>query len=424
MRALEAFDMSDKRILLLGLGMQGKAALHDLSKSDLFSEIIVGDKNLDREYIHEFDSNKVKGVEINASKEEELSRLMEDVDLVLELLPPGFSFPIAKLAVGNGVNLVSTMYLQDPKEMDPKKIESRENFLAELDKKAKEKGIIVLPEFGLDPGLDLVLAKQAVRELDEVDELYCYGAGLPEYEDADNPLKYKFTWSVEGLLKTYKRPARVLKDGEIIDIKGDEIFSSENVHELDLDEFEGFLECYPNGNSLKYAEKLNLKDELKSIGRYTCRWEGHTDFWRKMVKSDFLDDEPIEVDGKKVKPVKFVAELLKSQDKFWLKDDERDMILIRVDARGIQNEESVQNLYKLIDKRDLQTGFTAMQRTVGFTASIGAQLILDGEIDKEGILSPTDIDLALISREIENRDIDIEHHIEREDNKNQTSKIR
>ena len=36
----------------------------------------------------------------------------------------------------------------------------------------------------------------------------------------------------------------------------------------------------------------------------------------------------------------------------------------------------------------LETGLLAMQRTVGFTTSIGAQMILNGEIDKRGVLSP------------------------------------
>ncbi|MFW6064471.1 MAG: saccharopine dehydrogenase family protein [Candidatus Natronoplasma sp.] len=402
--------MSGYRVLLLGLGMQGKAALHDLVKSDLVSKILVGDKKFHND-TSELCSKKVRTVELNASDSGRVSDMMEKVDLVIELLPPGFSFPIAKLAVESGVHLVSTMYLQDAEETDIEKIESREKALKELDEKAKEKGIEVLPEFGLDPGLDLVLAKQAVRELDEVYELYCYGAGLPEYKDADDPLKYKFTWSVEGLLKTYRRPARILKGGEVVDIPEDEIFSQENVHVLDLEGLEGLLECYPNGNGLKYADRLEVED-LKDMGRYTCRWEGHSDFWRTMVKSGFLDEEPVEVDGDMMSPMRFVAELLKSQDQFWLKDDEKDLAMVRVEARGIKDGEEVRNVYQMIDRRDLETGFTAMQRTVGYTASIGAHLILEGELDRNGILSPTEVDLSKIVGELEERDISIEHDID------------
>ncbi|MEF8832213.1 MAG: saccharopine dehydrogenase C-terminal domain-containing protein, partial [Candidatus Thermoplasmatota archaeon] len=353
-------NISKGKVLLLGLGMQGEAVLHDLMRSDNVFEIIVGDRSPDSKRLVEgLDSDMVKYEEIDASDTDSVSEIMEEIDLVIELLPPGFTFLIANLAVENGINMVSTMYLQDPEETDLGTIKDRENAIAELDKKAKEKNIVILPEFGLDPGLDLMLAKQAVRDLDEVDELFCYGAGLPEYEDADNPLKYKFTWSVEGLLKTYKRPARILKNGEIIDIPGDEIFSKENVHTLDLEGLKGLLECYPNGDALEYAERLDVKEELESMARYTCRWEGHTDFWGTMVKSRFLDEEPMEVDGKEVSPIEFVAEHLKAQDNFWLKDDERDMAMIRMEAHGLKDGEETCKVYQLIDRRNLESGFTA-----------------------------------------------------------------
>ena len=44
--------------------------------------------------------------------------------------------------------------------------------------------------------------------------------------------------------------------------------------------------------------------------------------------------------------------------------------------------------YDLIDYRDLETGLFAMNRTVGFTASIGALMVLTGQITRAGVLSP------------------------------------
>ena len=42
-------------------------------------------------------------------------------------------------------------------------------------------------------------------------------------------------------------------------------------------------------------------------------------------------------------------------------------------------------LLQVIDRRDLETGLTAMNRTVGFTASIGAQMLGVGSIAKRGL---------------------------------------
>lgn len=69
-------------------------------------------------------------------------------------------------------------------------------------------------------------------------------------------------------------------------------------------------------------------------------------------------------------------------------EQERDVCILRVDVKGIRNGKSERQLYHVIDYRDLETGFTAMNRTVGFPASIAAIMILKGEISEKGLLSP------------------------------------
>jgi saccharopine dehydrogenase-like NADP-dependent oxidoreductase len=71
-----------------------------------------------------------------------------------------------------------------------------------------------------------------------------------------------------------------------------------------------------------------------------------------------------------------------------LGEQERDVCILRVDVKGIRNGQPERHLYHVIDYRDLETGFTAMNRTVGFPASIAAQMILKGEISEKGLLSP------------------------------------
>ena len=64
--------------------------------------------------------------------------------------------------------------------------------------------------------------------------------------------------------------------------------------------------------------------------------------------------------------------------------------------------------YQLIDYRDLNTGLFAMNRTVGYTASIGAQLIASGQITQRGVLAPvTDIPYDLLASELGKRGIQI-----------------
>jgi saccharopine dehydrogenase-like NADP-dependent oxidoreductase len=248
----------------------------------------------------------------------------------------------------------------------------------------------------MDPGIDLVVGAKALSEFEKVEEFYSYGAGFPSPEAADNPLKYKFTWSVSGVIRSYLRPGKVISEGRVVEVKADEVFAEKNRHILEIEEIGSPLECYPNGNAEHYAELFGVRDTIKQMGRYACRLPGHCAFWEKMAKCGFLNDQPVNVDGIPVSPVQFTAALLGSQEQFYFKTREQDMALIYIDVRGIKNGQKKRVTYQLIDRRDLETGLTSMQRTVGFTMSLGARLILEGKVDRPGLLLPMDVPYEMV----------------------------
>ena len=93
--------------------------------------------------------------------------------------------------------------------------------------------------------------------------------------------------------------------------------------------------------------------------------------------------------------------------------DERDVVIVRVEVTGRKKgEEKKRFIYQVIDRRDLETGFTAMSRTVGYTASIGAQLIGSGKLTKRGLLSSiNDVPYELLAQELMKRDVQITSRI-------------
>lgn len=388
------------KALVLGMGLQGKAVVHDLEHSEVVSAIVAADIEAGkaRDYVEQKGYRKVQVASLNASQPEAMDQMVREVQpkVLICMLPPEFQPSIARAAISAGVHYVSSSYTGP---------------LTEFDGQAREQGVSVLPEMGMDPGIDLILGHLAVIELDVVQGMRSYGAGLPEPACAgDNPVHYKITWTFEGVLKAYMRPARLLRNGAEISIPGGQIFREENGHSFEVPGI-GVMDAYPNGDALRYIDIFGLGPDLRDMGRYAMRWPGHNRFWNVMTELGFLDETPIPVKGCEMSPRRFVVEHLTPRLQF--RDDERDMVIIRVEAWGLKDQKPLRVTYEMIDYRDLETGLFAMNRTVGFTASIAAQLILTGRVTKTGLLNPVrDVPALDVLRELEKRGMKIEKRIE------------
>ncbi len=399
-------NMGGFTVLQLGYGMQGKASLLDILKNKSISEIIVADISDEIWGLPEkLKDQRIVPVKLDMKDESSVLKLMGKSNVVIELLPGEYALPAAKLAVEAGVSIVSAMYLFNPGEQDEGRKKFQWKEISGLNEKAKSKGITVLEEFGMDPGIDLVLGSKAVKELDEVKVFHSYGAGFPEFEASRNPIGYKFTWSVIGVMRSYLRPARIIKDGKITDIAADSMFDKENMHYLDILGLGSVLECFANGDSEAFSKIFGLDNSVSAMGRYICRWPGTGAFWSVMAKSGFLSSVPLKTPFGEIPPDAFCASLLGSQGQFHYADNERDVALIRSDVRGFRNGEPVRVVLQIIDRRDLKSGLTAMQRTVGFPMSIGAQMILDGRISQKGIVNPVNVPFEPFIEELEKRGI-------------------
>jgi saccharopine dehydrogenase-like NADP-dependent oxidoreductase len=363
------------RPLLLGLGLQGKATLHDLERSEAVERIVVADRDEGtiQSWIASQGYGKSRGIAVDATDPGALVALMRTCgcDIVICMLPATFNAPVAAAAIEARLPFVSSSYA---------------GAVRDLDAAARDAGVTVLPEMGFDPGIDLILARLAIDELDVVEGLNSYGAGVPEPSAADNPLKYKITWTFDGVLKAYKRDALMLRNGRELLIPGKEIFRPENIHLIDVPGV-GQLEAYPNGDALHFIEAFGLDDRLQHMGRYAARYPGHSQFWSMMADLGFLDDEPLDVGGASVTPHQFLVRHLSPRLQF--RPDERDIAILKVEAWGRKDGKPLRITYDLLDYRDLETGLFAMNRTVGYTASIAAHLVASGHVGKAGVLSPT-----------------------------------
>jgi lysine 6-dehydrogenase len=391
------------KALVLGVGFQGKAVIHDLSQSSIIDEIIAADvfSEAAENYVHHRGYSNVQVVSLDATDQAKLFSLIKDAgtDIVICMIPPQFNHAVAKVCLRASVPFVDTSF----------------GFrLADLDEEAKARGITILSDMGFDPGIDLLLARLALEELEDVEGLFSYGGGLPAPECRDRYLNYKITWIFERVLLGYKRPALMLKDSQKVSVPSLEIFNEENIQ---LVEFPGIgtLEAFPNGDATRFINAFGLGSSLKDMARFSLRWPGHASYWRIMAGMGFLDETPLDMGGGiSISPFQFLVKHL--SPRLQLREGERDLAVLRVQAWGRKNGRKVKVFYDLIDYRDLETGFFAMNRTVGYTASIAAQLILSGEISQHGVLSPArDVPVLKILDELKARNIETHRRIEKFD---------
>ena len=117
-----------------------------------------------------------------------LDKMIEEYDLAASLLPYKYHAEVARVCLKHKKSLVTTSYVQPE--------------MSALDEAARNAGVLFLNELGLDPGIDHMTAMKIIDYIHlkggKVEEFYSLCGALPAPEAADNPLKYKFTWSPKG----------------------------------------------------------------------------------------------------------------------------------------------------------------------------------------------------------------------------------
>ena len=386
-----------KILVLGGCGVQGRTALYDLASDPDISEIICADIQFDElSKIEDFtDMGKITTAKIDAQNKSDLLDLYRKVDLVIDLLPKEFKSHVNEMALEAKVHVVNTNYMYKTKDMD---------------KKAKQAGIAIMPECGLDPGIDLVIYADAKSRFESLSVINSYCGGFPEKKACTNPLNYKLSWIWRGVLNSTSRDGRIIKDRQIIEIPFARQHDKSFVHEIEFPNL-GTLEAIPNGDAVFFTDRMGLTKKIVNTGRYSLRWPGWSAFWRPLKELDFLSEDPVKgIDGK-LSPMDFMEKHL--GPKLVYQDDEKDLVAMINIFEGKKNNKKMQFTSCMLIERDLETGIMAMSKGVAYTACIVAKMIVKGEIKEKGVLSPINhIPVAPFMERLKKRGIVISEKME------------
>lgn len=412
-----------KKVIILGAGLVTRPLVRYLLDHPDF-EVEVASRTVSKAV--KLIDNHPQGTasELNLKNEEFLKEKISKADLVISMVPYSFHPTVAKYCLEFKKDMVTTSYVSDE--------------MKNLDGEAKEAGILILNEVGLDPGIDHMEAMRIIHDVEEnggqILGFTSFCGGLPAPEANTNPFGYKFSWSPIGVLLAGKNSAQYLKNGQEVLIRSEDLFDNYSLIEIEgLGEFEG----YPNRNSLPYIQLYGIQS-TKTMLRGTLRYKGWCPTMKKIVELGLLDEE--EKDWSELTYKDFMRKLMNEPSEKditkalsnhlnidedsdvtkrleWLgllredplpltkgsaldiladrmlaklqyEEGERDMIILQHEFVASLPGNKKEKITSTLIDYGIPHGDTSMSRTVSLPAAISTRLILEEKIKKTGVHIP------------------------------------
>ncbi len=314
--------------------------------------------------------------DIRAFDLEAVTQAITAGDVVVSMLPGDLHVPLAEIAISKKAHFVSSSYIAPE--------------MRDLDSRAKEAGVCLVNEVGLDPGIDHLMAHHLVEDYrastacsnDNELSFISYCGGIPKIP---NPFRYKFSWSPLGVLKALRSPSKSIKD--FADYTVARPWDAISSYEAPLETPETF-EVYPNRDSLPFVQQYHFDPawKVKNFVRGTLRLNGWKDAWAPVFKEIETLSGP---EGD--------ARLKEMSDGFWAENaydkGEPDRVVLCVSLKAEQNGSAVWHKTYVMDAWGAD-GVTAMARLVSNPVSYAIEAVLNGDISTGVHAAPNDLNLV------------------------------
>ncbi|MEM3771524.1 MAG: saccharopine dehydrogenase C-terminal domain-containing protein [Candidatus Micrarchaeia archaeon] len=322
-------------IVVLGYGMIGSVIANKLSSVDSVTVI---------------DKRKIVNSHFRILQGDPFDFMdtINKADVIVSALPGSVAYNIISKLLSLGKKVVDVSFIP-------------ETVMSLNDLAVKSNGLLI-PDCGYAPGLTNIISGYFYKKYD-AKKIEIFDGGLPIVKVP--PLDYSITWSVEGLLDMYTRPARYIKNNELQTV--DPLDSIEKTNFPGIGELESFM-----------VDGLGtLLSTLKGVDIFerTYRYPGHLQKIKFLRDMGYLSNEKI--DG--ITPRSLTKELFEKK----LVMNVEDLCILEVKSRG-----KVKREVRYIDYYDRNNHITSMGRMTGFPAAAVASLILDGKVDGTGIMPP------------------------------------
>ena len=355
------------RMLVLGAGLQGSACAYDLLQNPDVSQVRLADLRFDHlpEFLKPLSGPRLIPTTLDVRDREAVLAVMRESDAVMSAIPYYLNLQLTEWAVEAGVHFCdlggNTEIVFQQKE---------------LADRAKAKGVTVIPDCGVAPGMVNILAEHGIRQLDSVESVRIYVGGLPQKPEP--PLNYQVVYSLEGVLDYYTTRSWVLRNG-----RRSQVTALSEREPVEFPAPVGTLEAFHTAGGLS-TMAFRYEGKIPEMEYKTLRYPGHAEIMETIRDLGLLDLDPVDLDGIKVSPRDvFVAAVGPK-----LAKKGKDLLALRVTVRGTKGGKPAERRFDLVDRYDEAHGISAMMRTTGYSLSITGQMQVRREVGPPGVWTP------------------------------------
>lgn len=353
------------RMLVLGAGLQGSACAYDLLQNKNVEGVTVADLKPDRALalLSPYVGSRLALVKVDVQQGAAVRDIMRGHDAALCALPYYYNLEVSRAALELGLHCAdlggNTDIVFQQKKLDPE---------------ARAKGVTVIPDCGLAPGMVNILAAEGIRRISDADTVKIFVGGLPQHPEP--PLNYQIVYSLEGVLDYYTTPAWVLREG-----KPTRVESLSEPEQVDFPPPVGALEAFHSAGGISTLP-WTYEGRVRSMEYKTLRYPGHSALMRAIRDLGLLELTPIKAKGLEVVPRDvFMAAVSPKLSK----PGQRDLVALRVEVRGRSGQQVV---WQLLDYFDEARGISAMMRTTGYSLAATGLMQVEGRISTPGVHTP------------------------------------
>lgn len=314
-----------KKVLLIGAGRSATVLINYLLDKSTEAQFLLTIAELNIKLAEEKLKNHSNGKAVVFDMHDEPARkkLIQEHDLVISMLPANLHYEVAKDCVSIGRNMVTASYISED--------------MKSLHEEAEAKGILLLNEIGVDPGIDHMSALRIIDKLHSkgayIRDFESFTGGLPAPESDDNPWHYKFFWAPKNVVLASQGGAcKFLHEGTYKYIPYQRVFRRTEIVRI---EPYGKFEGYANRDSLKYREAYKLQDAL-TVYRGTFRKPGFCKAWDCLVQLGATEDSYVMAHSENLTNREFINSFL-----YWHPTDSVETKLaqqLRLDLDSLEME--------------------------------------------------------------------------------------